>query len=354
MDAYRSERGTYFTGLQTCGHTSCPVCGPAIRERERARVAALVAAHLDAGGSVYLFLLTVSHGPLDSAGAVVAALDAGRAAAIGSKGGSRWALDRKRYAIAGTCWHREELHGRNGWHFHTHGLLFTDRELTGDELDALQKRVFGRHRDALRARGFDASDRFNGIERVLSPESVAGYLTKQDGAADRIAAELTRGDLKRGKGMTPGAILDSFTETGDLAALNLFRDYEQACEGRRWRYLSPALAALYGVSIDAPGDVDNADDGQQDGTESADAQDAQDARDDVGGQLVCRIPLTAWRVICGRLGTVSHLRSLIHSGDLDGARQLVASAQRESETRARDRPAAWGASRRRGSPIPSG
>ena len=326
VDVYRSDRGTYFTGLQTCGHSTCPVCGPLIRERERDRVQELVASHLDAGGSVYLFLLTLSHGPKDRLGDLLDALDAGRSAAIGGKGGSRWAKDRRDYGIEGTSWHREEVHGRNGWHPHVHGLLLTSRDLTDGELDALQSRIYGRHLAALKARGYRAQAAWNGIQRVHSPDAVADYLTKQDRMARRIAAEMTRGDLKQGKGLTPGAILYRFSVTGDVDDLDTFRDYESACEGRRWRYLSPALAKRYAIDAEAEATC-----------ESAEEQDRADAQETVGGTLAVQVPVGAWRVLTRTLGAVSTLRRLVHAGDVDGTWQLVARAVRESERRPPDR-----------------
>jgi len=327
VDAYTSERGTYFTGLQTCGHITCPVCGPSIRQKERQRLQRLIADHIDAGGFVYLFLLTISHGRRDRLGDLLDALDAGRSAAIGGKGGSRWAKDRRDFGIEGTSWHREVLYGANGWHPHQHGLLFTSRELTDAEIGQLQQRMYGRHQAALEEAGFRALSAFNGIERVHSPEAIGAYLTKEDdaaGTARRLAAEMTRGDMKTGKGMSPGAILDRFAETGDVADLNLFRDYERGSEGRRWRYIASNLAKRY--AIDAK---------DEEGT--GEGQDQEDAQESVGGTLAIRIPLHAWKVITRRLGAVSELRRLIHAGNMEMALQLVWRAQHEAERRPPDR-----------------
>lgn len=327
VDLYRSDRGTYLRNVQTCGHVTCPVCGPRIRETERSRIRQLVAAHLDAGGSVYTFLLTLSHGPLDAPEDLMDALDAGRAAAIGSKGGSRWAKDRRDYGVEGTSWTRETMYGLNGWHPHVHGLLFTDRELSDSELASLQSRVYGRYSDELAKRGRRADPRWNQIEPVHSPDAIADYVTKGDQMASRIAAEMARGDLKQGKGLTPEAILYRFTLTGDVADLDTFRQYEQAMDGRRWRYLSPALAKRYGVTAD----------GAEEG-ETGDAQDAQDAQDEVGGTLALRVPLVAWRVLTRTQGAISALRWRVHEGHLDAARAMVAAAMLEASRKAPDRP----------------
>ena len=333
IDVHRSDRGTYFTGLQTCGHVTCPVCGPTMREAARARLSAVVDAHLDAGGAVYLFAFTLGHGPADRLGDLLDALDAGRAAAIGSKGGSRWAKDRRDFGIDGMAWHREELHGLNGWHPHVHGVLFTAGELGDDDLAGLQSRTFGRFRRAIEKRGRRAYQAFNGIQPVRSPEALARYLTKQDRTAGTVAAEMTRGDLKHGEGLTPGAILHRFTLTGDAADLELYREYEQAMTGRRWRYLSPALTKRYAVPLDD--DEHPADEGAD--PDAGDAQDRADAQAAVGGTRVMQIAPATWRGIVGTLGAVSALRHLVHVGDLDGALALVDDARRRVERRPPDR-----------------
>lgn len=325
---HRSESGTYFTGLQTCGHISCPVCGPKIRRAERERVSHIVESHLASGGSVYLFLLSVSHGPHDGLSDLLDAMDAGRSVAIGGKGGSRWAKDRRDHGIVGTAWYREEVKGRNGWHPHYHGLLFTEGELSDDELLLLQERIYGRYREGLATKGRWARRVANSLQPVRSVESLADYVTKQDAVAASIAAEMTRGDVKTSKGTTPGAMLERFAATGDDAHLQDFLDYEAACEGRRWRYLSPALTALYGAA-DATAEAD---------VEGAEAEDLADAAEAIGGVRVFSIPGTAWKVLTRTLGAVQRLRALVHADRIDAALAMVHAAEREAYRRAADRP----------------
>ncbi|PAP74673.1 hypothetical protein B1759_17700 [Rubrivirga sp. SAORIC476] len=339
VGVHRSARGTYFSGLQTCGHSTCPVCGPTIREAERVRLRALVEAHLEAGGSLYVGVLTLSHGPRDRVEDLMDALDSGRSAAIGGTGGSRWAKDRRDFGVQGVAWHREEVHGRNGWHVHVHLVLFTSGPLTSEALEALQKRLYGRHRDALEARGFRSLEAFNGLQEVRAPEALPGYLTKADGAADRVAAESTRGDVKTGKGLTPGRLLQRFVETGDMDDLNRWRDLEAAAAGRRWRHLPAALVKRYGVGTEEP-DLEAGTE-EEENLEAAEERDRADAKTVTGGVEVFRIPLTTWRTLTRTLGAVGKLRHLVHVGDLEAARALVESAARETARRHRDRGPAW-------------
>ena len=339
VEVHRGERGTYFGGLQTCGHSTCPICGPAMRQAERQRIQAIVGAHLAAGGQVYTMLLSLSHGPFDALDALLDALAAGRSRAIGGKGGGRWARDRKRFGIAGCSWHLETVKGRNGWHPHLHVLLFTDRVLDAAEVGRMQSRVFGRYRDGLRAEGFTALESCNQVQLLRSPDAIADYLTKGDklgAVAAGIAAEVSRGDLKRGHGLTPSALLYRFTQTGDTADLNAFRDHEHAMRGRRWRSISPALTKRY-----APDGAAGL---------SAEEQDRLDSQTVQGGEHVATISLPAWGQITRTPGAVSRVRALADRRDLDGLNALI----REAEARAvagRDRPPRRGAWTRHGTGI---
>lgn len=330
VEVHRSERGTYFTGLQTCGHASCPVCGPKIREARRIQLKDLVDAHLEAGGSVYLFMLSCSHGPLDSLRDLLNAMDAGRVKAIGGKGGSRWTRDRKTYGIEGTAWFREETLGRNGWHPHYHGLLFTNRELADEEIAALQGRIYGRFMEGLGSKGRWSHSEFNAIQRVRTADAIPDYLTKQD-TSSTVAAEMTRGDLKTGSGVSPGSLIRQFAATGDVDLLTRFLEYEAACEGRRWCYVSPALVKRY-TGGEAATDEDLA---------GAESEDLDASTEEIGGVLVLRIELVAWAVLTRRHGAIARIRQLVHAGEIEAAREMADDALHEGRSamnKRRDRP----------------
>ena len=330
VEVHRSERGTYFTGLQTCGHASCPVCGPKIREAERVRLKAVVDGHLAAGGSVYLFMLSCSHGPLDRLSDLLNAMDAGRSKAIGGKGGSRWARDRKTYGIEGTAWFREETLGRNGWHPHYHGVLFTSSELADEEIHALQGRIYGRFMEGLGSKGRWSHSEFNAIQRVRSADAIPDYLTKQD-TSSTVAAEMTRGDLKTGVGASPGSLIRQFAATGDVDLLTRFLEYEAACEGRRWRYTSPVLVKRYTESETA----------SEEDLDGAEAEDLDAAAEEIGGVLVLRIELVAWAVLTRRHGSIARIRQLVHLGEIEAAREMADDALHEGRAamnKRKDRP----------------
>src|SRR5207248_2300582 len=67
--------------------------------------------------------------------------------------------------------------------------------------------------------------------------ALANYVAKlQEGSAFRLhtAQELTRADLKHGRAgsLMPFDILAGFFETGDMALLDLWREYERETFGR--------------------------------------------------------------------------------------------------------------------------
>lgn len=336
VDVRRTEGTAYVAGLYTCGHSTCPSCGSIIREQERARLAELLGAHLAAGGGIYAGLFSVSHGPLDALGATLDAVAEGRARAIGSAGGSRWARDRRRFGVVGTTWHLETVFGQNGPHPHVHTLILTGAPLDADALGALNTRLFERYREGAQVHGRHALQAFNRLEPVGCAPAVAAYVSKGEAAAS-MAAEAARGDLKIGKGATPLALLDRYIETGDTVPLNLWRDWEQAMVGRRWRQWTPGLADRYGIGAPAEG-------------ASGEQQDAEDAAVDRGGVVTLRLALRVWRALTRRTGAVAALRAAVWEQDRERATALLLRAVADAE-RAPRRPA--GRRRGGGEPCPS-
>ena len=70
-------------------------------------------------------------------------------------------------------------------------------------------------------------------------QDLAGYLLKVQGEETGVslAMELTRGDLKQGRGRSPFQILQAFADTGNVADLELFHEWVKATKGKhftRW------------------------------------------------------------------------------------------------------------------------
>ena len=310
---------SYVSGLQTCGRITCPVCGHRIRMAEREAVQRLAAGHLAAGGVLYTSIMSLSHGPNDDPGRVLDALYAGRQRSIGSAAGGAWAKDRKRYGVAGVTWHLDPPPvGKNGLHWHLHLLWFADRELSADELVALQGRVHGRYLKGLSKHGKRAYAAFNGIEPVRCASEAAAYVVKTSAA---ISAEVAQGEGKQSAGRLPLDLLAEYRETGDMEPLAVFNAYERAMDGRTWRYKPAALTKRYGGD-DTPAGADDPD--APEAVAAAGLADAADASDEVGGAVVLSPGGQGWRVIRSTAGAHRLVKRLLDEERDDEARAYVA------------------------------
>lgn len=243
-----------FSGLQTCGSVhACPTCNAKIAAGRSEDLAAAVTRWHEAGGVVALVTLTMRH---DRSQRLTELWDPLSYAWSKATSGRGWQQD---VAAHGTFvdgktripWARavEATHGKNGWHLHVHALVF----LAGDvDADALGKSMFQRWRDALLRKGLAAPLAGHGgldVSMVASgSEAVGRYLAKStyDHDAKGAGWEVAGGAMKDGRrgNRAPFAILRSFVETGDLDALDLWREWERASKGRRQLTWSRGLRDL--------------------------------------------------------------------------------------------------------------
>ena len=252
------ESVAHFSGVQNCGAIwTCPVCGPYIRHNRFLDVEHACSWWIDRNGdgSVLLLTLTLPHDQADSLDQVLAAVRHSFAALVAGKA---WQTTKGRFKLKHYIRAHDCTHGPNGWHFHVHVLLFAELPLTPTELAALEALLHERWARAVTRRGFRLPSRSHGIDlqEARGSSDVARYICQigTEGAqltGKGVAVELTRGDLKRSKHAayrTPWEILSSFANTGDMADLRLWRDWEretQRVKAIRW---SNGLRALVSVA----------------------------------------------------------------------------------------------------------
>jgi hypothetical protein len=263
LDADR--RGSWM-GLQTCGSVhACPVCAPKIRQARAVQIERLGVLHLEASGGLEFATFTMSHRAGDPLADTLDTVLNGWRAVQNNRAVKRlWT----QLGILGFVRATEVTRGWNGWHPHSHLLLFTTRPLTAAERSQLQSVMFSAWRSYCVRRGYAEPSEARGVllrEVNLSrgADGLAAYLTKvQDsyGTSSTIAREMARGDLKKGRktSRTPFEIAES-AANGDPRDVALWHEYEQATKGRRVIYVSPALTALYGVEDLADDDLAAAD-----------------------------------------------------------------------------------------------
>ena len=233
------EGVAYYAGVGRCGSVwACPVCSPKIRQERALEVEAAMQRWIAQGGTVVFVTLTMPHDFGEPLADLMGTISAAYSSMLS---GRSYREDRERFGIA--HWFRtwDATHGKNGWHPHLHAALFVNGQPPSEQLEALGDSLYERFARAVESRGHRRPTRRHGLrlEEARHVEQVAGYLLKVKGAETgaTLAMELTRGDLKRGRGAghrTPFEILEDFETTGDLSDRHLFNDWEQATKGRHF------------------------------------------------------------------------------------------------------------------------
>jgi hypothetical protein len=258
-----SKHGTaHYGNLMTCGYVwSCPICAPKIASRRAAEVQAAITAHHQAGGRVLFLTLTVPHYIGDDLAQLVEDY-AGALSSFWSRRGVKDALCAVDFA--GRIRALEVTHGGNGWHPHTHYLLFVEDldAAAQDELEASLRSTWGRvvadrlnrnvtvHGLTLLKVGGGAQD--GGTDE--DAEQLSRYVVKSlEDSIWGAPQEMTRGHIKKGRlgGRTPFALLHDYATGNDQQAGALFVEFVRAFHSRRQLSWSKGLRRkLLGVEVE--------------------------------------------------------------------------------------------------------
>jgi len=156
---------------------------------------------------------------------------------------------RARFKIAGRVRSLEVTHGGNGWHSHLHILVFLERELTPDEVEAFQGEAVAHWSHVLGKDGRYASA-LHGVDFQLGDTEISDYVTKY-GSDWSIAHELAKSHVKTGNkgGRTPFMMLAD-NQLGDKEAGQLFAEYAKAFKGKRQLSWTKGLRDLLGLNVE--------------------------------------------------------------------------------------------------------
>jgi hypothetical protein len=234
-----------YKNLFACGSVwHCPVCAARIAECRRSELQGVICVHCAAGGSVVMMTLTFPH---DRSMPLSELLVQQSEARRWFKGHSLYRRLTGSIGWLGTVCALEVTHGENGWHPHTHELLFV-RVSEGVATAALEelrdlwnKAVVRAGLGQTNSHGF----KVNGAARAA--EYVAKFGDSESGNWN-VTHEMTRAHSKQGraKGRTPFALLHDAMR-GDTQAGALFLEYAEEFKGKRQLLYSRGLKAKLGV-----------------------------------------------------------------------------------------------------------
>ena len=228
IDVYKNKESNLisFGGLMSCGSVwECPVCASKITEVRRNELKEATSRWEEKNNSVLLLTLTTPHYRRDTCRKVTDGLnDATRRFYNGRK----FKQVAQNMGLAGRIKTLEVTYGENGWHSHTHTLLFIQGKITEKEIKNIQQALLSQWQAACFSAGVPVPNE-HGLDLVAGNKAAA-YVSKWG-----LEEEMTKGHLKKGKKeghVSPFGLLDLYEE-GDEKAGELFVEYCETFKGKR-------------------------------------------------------------------------------------------------------------------------
>lgn len=274
-----AQRDSYhYKGLMTCGSSwACPNCAAKIQERRRQEVANAIAWAERAGKVAVMVSYTFPH-RVDQALSLLLKLQVQAIKILRESRGYKDLMAEAGHA--GRIRSLEVTHGQNGWHPHTHELLFVD---PGIDHGALRLRLAHFWFKACRKVGLflpgrddELSFLMHSVDARGGDAGAADYLAKLDDQSKwGLSHEMTKSASKQGKrtGSHPFQLATQLTTSA------LFLEYVNAMKGQRQLVWSRGLKDAVGIE---------------------EKTDEQIAEEEVA-KVDDRIPVSpcAWRVVLG-------------------------------------------------------
>ena len=236
----------HYKGLATCGSVhACAICASKIQERRRQEVGLAIAYAATIERVPFMASFTFPH-RVDQPLALLLKL---QQEAIKKLRGSRaYMALMLRCKAAGRIRNLEVTHGQNGWHPHTHELLFLDGEtcpaLLREELARLWLKACKSVGLFLPARDAESDFLRRSVDVRAGDLGAAGYMAKMDDQSKwGLSHELTKSSSKQGR----RAGCHPFRLAEQDSTAHLFVEYVRAMKGQRQLVWSRGLKAAVGV-----------------------------------------------------------------------------------------------------------
>jgi len=221
------ERKTIsFGGLMSCGSVwECPVCASKISEGRRNELKEAIRRWEEKNNTELLLTLTIPHYKRDTCKEVTDGLNNAARRFYNSRGFKQVAQN---MGLAGRIKTLEVTYGENGWHTHTHTLIFIYGKISDKEIETIKQALLLQWQAACFSAGLPVPNE-HGLDLVAGNKAAA-YVSKWG-----IEEEMTKGHLKKGKKeghVSPFGLLDLYAD-GDKKAGELFVEYCEAFKGKR-------------------------------------------------------------------------------------------------------------------------
>lgn len=258
VKVFRSSEGPSFGNLSTCGSVwHCPVCAAKITEGRRQDLQLAINTWAKQGGEVYLMSLTFPHqinqALADNLAKFADALKKFKNSRIYKK-------TMEQAGSAGSIRALEVTHGGNGWHPHTHDLVFAQPGQL-ELLELLQRAWIDTLIKVGIADRSQVNDMMQAAFDVRNGDYAAEYVAKfgfepaeksRDLTGEHWGAanELTKAHAKIGKrlgGRTPFTLLGNYV-AGDHEAGALFQEFSMHFKGKRQLFWSPKLRKALNIA----------------------------------------------------------------------------------------------------------
>ena len=231
--------GLFFNGIANCGgYWRCPVCALKISENKKELLSGLITEHQSRDLTIGFLTLTVRHNKLHRLKKTLDKLSKNYTSFQNQRFFSR---NKKQIGLLGQVKTLEiTWSNTNGWHPHLHLLFF----YTHNDVEKIEKF----QKDFI-SRWFKYSDNngtLNAQNQKIVTNDISDYLAKYD-----ITSEMTKGQIKSSKGLTPFTALSKIA-LGDYQDMQekrllfgLYSEYVEQTQGKHFVIISNAIRAEY-------------------------------------------------------------------------------------------------------------
>jgi hypothetical protein len=298
---------SHFAGLQTCGSIwDDPVCSSHIRAARAEEISAAASVWCQAGNSVFLAAMTIPHDQGMPLNPLFDVISKGFTYVIS---GRPWRRLCKKLGIVGTIRAVEVTCGCNGWHPHSHSLVFAEGEVSAEALATLTLYLRNRWAKYVARAGFRLPSWDHGVKVDVcrSAAEAGAYVAKLQESGRSPGNEMARSDLKRGKAghRTPFEILREFRLYGDVADLELFREYQRVTKGRQCITWSAGLRKRLLAEV-------------------PERTNEEIAAEEIGGDKVLGFGAESWRQVVRVRGLASRIQAAYDDDGLEAVADLLA------------------------------